>query len=120
MEFEILKVNGQNIAILKSDQFIINELQDALDLLANAGYQESNRIIIQENQITQTFFDLKSRLAGEILQKFSTYNFRLSIIGDFSKYPGKSLKDFIFESNKYGRINFVNSMEEAIERLAGN
>lgn len=30
----------------------------------------------------------------------------------------KSLQDFIFESNKVGRINFVGSIEEAREKLA--
>ncbi|MCK7528774.1 MAG: DUF4180 domain-containing protein [Ignavibacteriales bacterium] len=29
------------------------------------------------------FFDLKTGIAGEILQKFSTYNVRLAILGDF-------------------------------------
>ena len=56
-------------------------------------------------------------MAGEILQKFTTYRVELAIIGDFSKYPGKSIRDFIYESNRYGRINFVNSREEAIEKL---
>jgi len=47
------------------------------------------------------------------LQKFSTYNGRLAIIGDFSKYDSKSLKDFIFESNKGRRVNFVGTTDEA-------
>jgi hypothetical protein len=60
---------------------------------------------------------LKSGIAGEILQKFSTYNFRLAIVGTFSEVQSKSLRDFIYESNKYGRINFVGSHDEAFERL---
>jgi hypothetical protein len=32
---------------------------------------------------------LKTGLAGEILQKFSTYNMRLGIVGDFSAYTSK-------------------------------
>jgi hypothetical protein len=38
-------------------------------------------------------------------------------VGDFSKYSGKSLKDFIYESNKTGRINFVKDVNQAIEAL---
>ncbi len=63
------------------------------------------------------FFNLRTGIAGEILQKFSTYNVQLAIIGDYSKYNSKSFKDFIFESNKYRRINFVCTLEEALERL---
>ena len=39
-------------------------------------------------------------MAGEILQKFSNYRVRLAIVGDFTPYSSKSIKDFIYESNK--------------------
>ena len=41
----------------------------------------------------------------------------LAIVGDFSKYESNSLKDFIYESNKQGRINFVPHQDEAIRSL---
>jgi hypothetical protein len=118
MEIDIIEINRNNIAVLKSSGVVILETQDALDLMAEAGYLNSYKIIIKENQVTPDFFDLKTGIAGEILQKFSTYNVQLAIIGDFSKYNSKSLRDFKFESNKHGRINFVSSFEEAIEKLS--
>ena len=118
MEIDTIQINGINIAVLRSMGVLIQETQDALDLMAEAGYLNSHKIIIKEDQITSAFFDLKSGIAGEILQKFSTYNVQLAIIGDFSKYTSKSLRDFMLESNKYGRINFVNSYEEAKEKLS--
>jgi hypothetical protein len=60
---------------------------------------------------------LKTTLAGDILQKFSNYNVKLAIVGDFSIYTSQSLRDFIYESNKTGRIRFVNTIDEAIEAL---
>jgi hypothetical protein len=64
------------------------------------------------------FFDLKNGIAGEILQKFSNYRVRLAVVGDFSKYTGKSVHDFIRESNKVRHISFVHSTEEAIKILS--
>jgi len=52
------------------------------------------------------------------LQKFSTYRVRLAIIGDFSKYTSKSLRDFIYESNKGKHICFVANTEDAIQMLS--
>ncbi|WP_245598686.1 DUF4180 domain-containing protein [Sporocytophaga myxococcoides] len=75
--------------------------------------------MLYEKNITSTFFDLSSGLAGEILQKFSNYRIKLAIIGDFTAYPSKSLKDFMYESNKLGNINFVNSREDAQIKLSG-
>ncbi|HEX2393920.1 MAG TPA: DUF4180 domain-containing protein [Bacteroidales bacterium] len=118
MQLDIIEINGKNIAVLKSLGVLIRETQDALDLLAEASYLNSHKIIIKEDQLTPAFFDLKNGIAGEILQKFSTYSVQLAIIGDFSKYKSKSLRDFMFESNKYGRINFVSSFEEAKEKLS--
>jgi hypothetical protein len=117
MKIEIHPVKGTKIAEIIADDVIIKETQDALDIMANSNYQDAWKIIIYEKNIISTFFDLKSGLAGEILQKFSTYRVQLAIVGDFSKYSGKSLKDFIFESNKHGHVNFVSSFEEAKEKL---
>ncbi|MBB5438281.1 hypothetical protein HDC92_001956 [Pedobacter sp. AK017] len=43
---------------------------------------------------------------------------QLFIIGDFDKYPGKSIKDFIYESNKGKLVNFLASAELAKAKLA--
>ncbi|MDO4771844.1 DUF4180 domain-containing protein, partial [Porphyromonas sp.] len=60
------------------------------------------------------FFDLKTKIAGDILQKFSQYQMPLVIVGDFSKYKSKSLNDFIFECNKGKQINFVRDLGSAL------
>lgn len=118
MDIDIININGNSIAFLRSSRVLLQQTQDALDLMTEASYLNCHKIIIKEDQITPSFFDLKSGIAGEILQKFSTYNVQLAIIGDFSKYTSKSLSDFMFESNKYGCINFVSSLDEAKERLS--
>ena len=119
MQFEIIKIGEQEVAQITSKK-IIRNAEDALELLMNCGYQGTTDLIIHESNLSAEFFDLKSGVAGEILQKFSNYNGRLAIIGDFSNYQSKSLRDFIFESNKVGRINFVSSMEEAKTALTRN
>lgn len=118
MEIKTHIVNSINIAEVVSDHMIIQSAQDALDLLGNAYYQGFDRIIIHEKNITPEFFDLKTKLAGEILQKFSNYRVRLAIVGDFIKYESKSIRDFIFESNKTRHINFVGTTEKALESLS--
>lgn len=117
MKIEILRENDQQIAEVISDTFVINNIQDGLDLLGNLYFQGFDKFIIHKKNVTPAFFDLKTGIAGEILQKFSNYRVRLAIVGDFSEYQSKSIKDFIYESNKLGQINFVGTKSEAIERL---
>jgi hypothetical protein len=117
MKIDLFDINGTCIAELISDSIEISDSQNALDIMANCSYQGAGMIIIHEKNVVSDFFDLKTGIAGDILQKFSTYNVKLAIVGDFSKYSGKSLKDFIYESNKTGRINFVKDVNQAIEAL---
>jgi hypothetical protein len=117
MNIDILNPFGNSIAEIQSDEIEIVNAQDALDIMVNCTYQGARKIIIHEKNIVPEFFNLSSGLAGEVLQKFSTYDAQLSIIGDYDKFSSKSLRDFIYESNKAGRVTFVNSMAEARERL---
>ena len=65
----------------------------------------------------EEFFDLKTRIAGEMLQKFSNYRTRFAIIGDFTNVQSRSLQDFIRESNDGRTVCFVGSLDEALLRL---
>ena len=117
MEINLIRINDFEIAEVTSDSIIIETTQDALDLMANCSYQGADRIIIYKKNILPDFFDLKTGIAGEILQKVSNYRMRLAIVGDFSNYTSKSLRDFIFESNKAGRVIFLEDRETAIKKL---
>jgi hypothetical protein len=107
----------EKIAEITEDNPVISDVQEMLDIMGDCGVNDCHRIIIRENCLHPDFFRLHTGLAGEILQKFSTYNYRLAIVGDFSKYTSKSLQDFIRESNKGNRIYFVNSFPEAFRML---
>ncbi|MDX9946078.1 MAG: DUF4180 domain-containing protein [Bacteroidales bacterium] len=96
---------------------MINSTEDILDTMADAGYNGCTGLIIYTDTLNRDFFDLKTKIAGDILQKFSNYRMKLAIIGDFSDIKSKSLRDFIRESNTFGVINFVASLDEALARL---
>lgn len=119
MELSIIHRNNKTIAQLIHHEALLTDIDDFVDLLGNASYQGATGIIVNESQLSPEFFDLSTRIAGEILQKFSNYRMKLAIVGDFSKFSSKSLKDFIYESNKTGHILFVSTLEEAAQKLAG-
>ena len=100
MEIKTHEIANQKIAEILSDEILLNTLEYGLDLLGNLYYQGFERIIIYEKNITPDFFDLKTKIAGDILQKFAQYQMPLTIVGDFSKFNSKSLNDFISDSIK--------------------
>lgn len=115
MKIETYQIKDKKIAEIISDKLILKNTEDGLDLLGNLYYQGFDHIIIHEKNITPDFFDLSTKIAGDLLQKFTQYQMPLTIVGDFSKFNSNSLKDFIFESNKGKQINFFSSVEEAIK-----
>jgi len=117
MNIEYYENDVVKYALSKDFELFINTTQDALDLMADCSYNDFDTIILFEENFTPDFFDLKTGIAGEILQKFSNYGMRLGIIGEYSKYQSKSLRDFIYECNKSGKILFMKSIEEILGRF---
>jgi hypothetical protein len=119
MNIRKITSNGNEIAIVNSDEVCISDVQSALDFIMSVNYETgSHSIVLNKEAITPDFFVLSTRIAGEILQKFITYQFKFAIVGDFSGYTSKPLKDFIYESNKGRDIFFVSSEEDAIQKLS--
>lgn len=110
--------NIDNIAIVNSTELVITDLQSALDFIATVGFETGcNRIAINKSAVTEEFFDLKTKIAGDVLQKFINYNIKFAVYGDFTVYKSKALRDFIYESNNGNDIYFVATEEEAVKKL---
>jgi len=119
MALKILNEKNKLIAEIISDEIVVNTPQDALDLMAEAGYYGARSLILLESHFAPEFFDLSTKIAGEILQKFSNYRVKIAIIGEFEKYNSKSLKAFIGESNKGNLIFFFPDRKTAVARITG-
>lgn len=118
MRIEKIVKNNIEVAHIVADNIIISDLQSAIDLMMTVKYETGiKNIAISKDLIIDNFFILSSGFAGDILQKFINYQFRIAIYGDYTKYTSKPLKDFIYESNHGKDVFFVSSKDEAIEKL---
>ena len=119
MDITALAANGKNIAVVHSNEVIIGDVQSALDLIATVRFEtDSDYIVINKLLISENFFDLKTGLAGEVLQKFINYRVKVAIFGDFSEYSSRSLKDFMYECNRGNDLFFLPAEQDAIEKLS--
>ena len=107
-------INGDTIAELSATGVVISTTQQFLQMMMDCG---AEGIIIHQRNIDERFFDLRTGVAGEMLQKVVNYRLRLAIVGDFSIYESNSLKAFILESNRSNTIMFVSTIEEALKKL---
>ena len=108
------------IVVINSETLLITNAQSALDIIASVGYEHSvTKIAINKAAISEDFFRLSTGLAGEVVQKFVNYGYRLAIIGNFSGYTSKPLHDYIYECNNGTHLYFVADEDEAVRKLKG-
>mgnify|MGYP002508095887 FL=1 len=119
MNIEYVNENGVNIAVISGEEVVLADVQSALDLAMTIKYDTgAARIAIDKAAVCEAFFVLSTGMAGEILQKFINYHVKLAIYGDYTQYTSKPLKDFIYESNNGSDFFFVQTREEAVQRLS--
>ena len=118
MAVHITTHSGLSLGEVEADGVAAETVQDALDLLADACYHGAEALLLRQDQLPAAFFDLQTRLAGEILQKFSNYRMRLVILGDFAAVERESLRAFIRESNRGKLVAFLPDRDAALAWLA--
>ncbi len=116
MKIEICEKEGVRAAVVENNGVVVAAVQDALDLMADPALDGARRIILKRENIAPEFFDLSTRIAGEILQKFATYQMKLAIVGDFSDLS-QTFADFAYESNRGSQIFFCATVDDAKTRL---
>jgi hypothetical protein len=107
----------RDIAEVYGDSPCISAAQDVLDLMGSMGSPCPRLWILNENTLAPAFFELRTGLAGDVLQKLSNYGLRAAIVCDYDRFTSESLRAFIRESNRGGDVVFANTFEEAETRL---
>lgn len=120
MTRSILEVHGQRVYACTAEGPRIARGQDAADLIAEAKSAGATIATIPIQRLTPEFFQLKTGVAGEIVQKFVIYGLTVAILGDTRELEAgsKPLHDFIYESNRRGSVWFLRDQQEFEERLA--
>jgi hypothetical protein len=92
---------------------ILSRAQDLLDLIQEAFAQKASVLVVPVPRLDPAFFQLRSGLAGEFVQKIVNYQLRLVIVGDISAQVAASdaLRDFVREANRGHTIFFVPHLE---------
>ncbi|GAA2634018.1 DUF4180 domain-containing protein [Streptomyces axinellae] len=93
--------------------------REALDLIGNASYQGAQWVVLPVERLADHFFQLSTRVAGDIAQKFVNYRMGLVVLGDISRHTASStaLRDFVRESNRGRQLWFLTDLDELRERL---
>jgi hypothetical protein len=112
-------LHGVRVFECAAEGALIRNDRDAANLVNTAWEHHARLVVMPIERLGDDFFRLKTRIAGEVIQKFVTYHMRVAIVGDISRYVAESsaLRDFVYESNRGDQVWFVTTREELAERL---
>jgi uncharacterized protein DUF4180 len=119
MQGDVYEIHGQRILELPAEGPLLRTGQDANDLIGEAKSSGASLVVLPIARLDPAFFELRTGVAGEMVQKFVTYQVPVAIVGDTSQLESesKSLRDFIYESNRRGSVWFLADKEALHERL---
>ena len=111
---------GTRVLVVEPDGAVIGG-REARDLVAEAFVEGATMVAIPAGRLEPAFFDLRSGVAGDLLQVSATYRTRLAIVGELPE-PAASSTAFaalVRESNAGTHHWFVASLDALRERLGG-
>jgi hypothetical protein len=119
MSDTVIELGGVPVLACGAEGALVSSTQDALDLIGSA-FSRADVVAVPAGRLDERFFDLRSGLAGEVMQKFVNYRLRLVVVGglDGRAAPGTALGDLVAESNRGSHVWFVADLDELGNRLS--
>lgn len=112
MIYEIIKQHNKEYLFVKEAKNRLKSEEDALDFISLCMETGINRLFICEDILGEEFFDLKTKVAGLIIQKFTTYNVKCVIFME-KQNENERFKEFLYEINKGKIFRIYSNFEEA-------
>jgi len=120
---EIVQAGGSRVLVLGEDGPPLAATQDFLDVIGELWGAPGpvSFVAIPVARLAPEFFELRSGLAGEALQKFVNYRVQVAVVGELSAQleASSALRDFVHESNAGAHVWFVRDLAELRSRLEG-
>ncbi len=108
---------GKRLIVSRSEGPFIRTQQDFLDLLGRGMEEGTLLFLLDEKDFDPGFYDLKTGLAGAILQKAADYRARLAIVGGFTTVGSTRFRELMSESREGDLVRFAGSRTDAIAWL---
>lgn len=105
---------NQYVECLPGDGRIENE-SDALELVAACGEYLTHRLLLYAENLAEDFFNLRSGLAGEVLQKFANYRIKTAAVLPPELVNQGRFREMALEANRSNQLFHIFHEREQAE-----
>ncbi|EMP2574543.1 TPA: DUF4180 domain-containing protein [Serratia marcescens] len=119
MSYAVLQVHDLRLVVFAEAGPLLKDENDVSLFIAPAFEHEAGMIALPVHRLDAAFFQLKSGIAGAVLQKFINYRLRVALLGDITPWLAQSnaLQDLVREANRGEQVWFLPSLAELEQRL---
>lgn len=117
MNYQIREIENKKYIELISAAEPLGTENDALDLIALCWEHGINALMIHYTALSEDFFKLKTKSAGNIIQKFINYGIKAAAIIPQETIQKGRFKEMAIETNKGNHFRLYESIEEAEQWL---
>lgn len=89
----------------------LSDLNDIDSILEES--LSSGGLILKSINLDESFFDLKTGLAGGLFQKFVNYNQKLALLLDDPEIYGERFTELVLEHRHHPNVRFFDCKEDA-------
>jgi len=113
MNYLIREIENKKYIELISATEPLSTENDALDLIALCWEHETHALMIHCTALSEDFFKLKTKVAGDIIQKFINYGIKAAAIIPQETIQKGRFKEMAMETNKGNHFRLYESKEDA-------
>jgi len=117
MDVDVIVLNGRQFIDLSQSAMVVDMEGDLNDLLSLCYEHDTNTLLIGEKNLSQSFFDLGSGLAGAAMQKFANYQVKAAVVLAANVEYSKRFKELRREMERSRQFRFFTERDAAEQWL---
>ncbi|MCU4178029.1 DUF4180 domain-containing protein [Bosea sp. BH3] len=114
-----IEIAGARVLLFDRSGPLLANPGNSNDFIGEAWSASAELLAIPVERLGPDVLNLRTRVGGEIFQKFANYRLRCAIVGDIGTAVegSNALRDFVRETNAGSALWFVADMDELRTRL---
>jgi PadR family transcriptional regulator, regulatory protein AphA len=117
MEHTVFVFGTRTIAECLPNTGMLTDENSALDLVSICGEEGTDLLLLYHSNLHPDFFDLKTRLAGNVLLKLSNYRIHAAAVIPTELIGSGHFYEFVLETNRRNDFRVFPERDEAIRWL---
>lgn len=113
MEDILKSSNGVQYIDLTGSDFSIQREGELNDLLGMCYTHNCNILLLDVDNLSDDFFNLRTGLAGAAMQKFANYQVKVAVLLPVNAHHNERFKELMYEMNQSNQIRFYSDRDEA-------